>query len=420
MTHFFSKLIHALPLMIACSFASAHETHNNLMPNARFFLTPTTSNGMDALSVMGELGEKNYRGSMTYARAIDACQRIKLSGEYLAQKLDYDFSSGHAKRWVSQVGVGSAYQYVLRHSVFQSIDADLGYAHAFNRHLRTKHPVHHGRETIVKRRIAGSDSIFSYLGTTLELWRCGYLSFGANYDSVAYHRTIQHKTHARGIGGTLIFSQQFAKNFNVAVESQLRQPFFFYQALINWSHRFSDWEVTCGLYGNYTDGRHHLPNVATVGVQLGFKFGGRAVDCCRKAASSTPPQNCRTERFCDLANWASEPAIYVPVVLAIADQKTEIIPQPSCSAPTTSTPIPNMVFQNGGTYSVDVSGFFSSSAPLMFSQTGLPPGSSIDPTTGVISGIKLADNTTHTITVTATSICGSSSQTFNILYANIE
>lgn len=417
--NFLFRLIRALSLVIACSFASAYATDNHLMPIAQFFLTPTTSNGTDALSVLGEVGAENFRGSMTYGRAIDSCQRIKLSGEYLTQRLKYDFQSGHAKRWVSQVGIGGAYQYHLRHSAFQSVDADIAYAHAFNRRLQKKHLFHH-EESMLKRRIAGSDSIFSYLGTTLGLWRCGFLSAGVNYDHVAYHRTLQHKTFAQGFGGTLEFRQQFAKNFNLSLVSQLRQPFFFYQAMINWNHRFTDWEVTCGLYGNYTDGKHHLPNVATVGVQLGFKFGGKASDCCRKTSKTTP--SCRTELFCDLANWTSKPAIYSPVVLAIADQKENIIVQSiaTCTSATSSTPIPNMIFEFSGPYSVDVSGFFSSSLPLTFSQTGLPPGSSIDPATGVISGTKLADNTTHTITVTATSQCGTTSQTFAISYLNIE
>ncbi len=396
--------------------AFADGPQNNLLPNARLFLTTATPSGSDALGILGEAGPRNFRGNLTYGRAITPCQRIKLSGEFLAQRLKYDFLSGVGHRWIPQAGVGGAYQYVIDHSFFQSLDADVAYSHAFSRDLPEKTVFIGGRAFSLKRRVAGSDGIFSYLGLSLGLWRCGYLFLGANYDRVLYHRVLENKTHAQGFGGSAEFKQQFAKEVHLSLEAQLRQPFFFYQALLNWTRRFSCWEIDCGLYGNYTKGRHHLPNVAAAGIQIGFKFGGRNFDCC----CEREPVRCRGELYCDLSNWIVRPAIYSPVVLAISDQKTAPMSQAVCTSVTTSTPIPNMVFIDGGPYSVDVSGFFHSDLPLTFSQTGLPPGSSIDPVTGVISGTKLADNTNHTITVTATSECGSASETFNILYANIE
>lgn len=408
--------------LLASTFVFAN-THNNLMPNARLFLAPATQNNTDALSVMGEVGPRNFRGNITYGRAIDPCQRYKLSGEYLTQRLNYHFKSGDAKRWVSQVGIGGSYQYLLKHSRFQSIDADLAYAHAFHRDLHKKHIFEHGQIEILKRRIASSDSIFSFLGTTLELYKCSFLSFGVNYDFVLYHRVFQHKVQARGFGGTAKYQQQFAKHFNWSLEAELRQPFFFYQTLINWNHRFSCCNLNVGLYGNYTNGRKHLPNAAAVGIQLGLSFGGKFSSCCRQEEKpvSSSQQECREFFFCDLANWVKEPAFYSPIVLVIADQKERVIPVARrCTSAPTSIPIPDIVLVVGGSYSVDVSGFFSSTAPLTFTATGLPPGSSIDPTLGIISGDNPGDNVNRTITVTATSECGSTSQTFHIFYGNIE
>ncbi len=417
---FFKRFAQCLFLII-CGSAFAGDTQNNLMPNARFFLTPVTASDTDAFSAMGEIGPRNYRANATYARSINPCQRFKLSAEYLTQRLKYDFKSGDVKRWVNQVGVGGAYQYILNHPAFQSIDADLAYAHAFHRNLRSKHIFFHDQQARLKRRIAGSDSILSYLGTTIELWHCAFISVGANYDSVAYHRIFRQKTHAQGFGGSGHFTQQLGKSFHFGVDAEFRQPFHFYGATFDWRHYFSDWSLTCGLYGNYTNGRRHLPNVAAFGIQIGFAFGGKNIRCCHINPETAALRDCKTQQNCDLASWAVKPAIYLPVVLAIADPKVQTPSGPvSCSAPPTSIPIPNMVFSGGGPYSVDVSGFFSSQTPLTFSQTGLPAGSTIDPSTGVISGNRLGDNTTHTITVTATNACGSTSQTFTILYANIE
>lgn len=103
----------------------------------------------------------------------------------------------------------------------------------------------------------------------------------------------------------------------------------------------------------------------------------------------------------------------MPVVLAIADSKlTTQVPVKTCSLPT-STTIPNQTFFSGDPFSFGVSSSFSSSLPLTYSATGLPPSVSIDPNTGIISGVvTTAIDLTFNVVVTATSSCGSTSQPF--------
>lgn len=401
MTRFLSKV---LPVFIfASSFAAAEQTHNNLLPNFQFFFNPALSEGTDAFSFMGELGTKNLRGNATYGRSFAKCQRFKLSAEYLAQKLKYHFIEHTREKWVSQVGFGGSYQYLFAHSPFVGIDADLAYSHAFNRHLGTRDAIVHGQPVQERRRIAGSDAVLSYLGTTLQLWHCGFFSAGADYDWVDYHRISRKKRHVSGFGTSLGFKQQFGKSFHLALETEFRRPFNFYQTLFNWNRSYSGWALTCGIYGNYTHGKHDLPNVVAAGVQLGFTFGGKITRCCRSTSS-----DCRKRISCDLSNWVQEPAFYSPVVLAIADRKVTLNSALSNCPPPTSVAIP-LLDTNANPYSINVGGFFSSSRPLTFTATGLPPGSTINPTTGVISGPNPQDGI-HAVTVTATSVCGSISQ----------
>lgn len=391
-------------LLISCIYCSLQASHNNILaPNVELSLTPTSISDGDygAFSLFSELGAKNLRGGATYGICFSNYQRFKLSGEYLAQKLHYGFHPGHASKWVSQYALGGAYQYLLPESAFKTIDFGASYSHAFRRHISKT------------RSIAGSDAAASYLGSTVELWKCAYLAAAANYDYVKYHRHFRSPELANGWGGSASLTQQLPKNLTLVLTSELRKPFYFYEANLSWNRQFDNWGVTCGLYGNYTDGKHGLPNVTAAGIQLGFSFGGSSRQCCRPYATddSSWSGDCYSRTFCDLGNWVSTPAVSLPVVLAIADPSTA-----ACTAATTSSPIPTQFASAiGGVVDIQTAPFFQSSSPLTFSATGLPGPTSINPSTGEITG---TTGRSAVITVTATSVCGSSSQTFNLVLPN--
>ncbi|HXF28409.1 MAG TPA: Ig domain-containing protein, partial [Chlamydiales bacterium] len=85
----------------------------------------------------------------------------------------------------------------------------------------------------------------------------------------------------------------------------------------------------------------------------------------------------------------------------------------TCTPPT-STTIPDQTFSAFfPPVLFPVAGFFQSTLPLTFSAIGLPPDLIIDPITGIISGTATVFGT-FDVTVTATSSCGSTSQSFTI------
>ncbi|HSX26411.1 MAG TPA: Ig domain-containing protein [Chlamydiales bacterium] len=396
-------------LFIALLFAQSFIGSDNiLLPNIQLYLTPSTSD-YGTFSFLGELGAKNFRGSGTYGVYFTPCQRIKFTGEFLTQKLHYHFSSHGQSKWNSQYALGGEYQYLLPSSAFQSIDLGGYYSHAFNKHISAT------------RRIAGSDAGSCYFGTTVKLTNYAYLSADANYDYVNYHRHLQDRKVASGWGGSFGFVQCFSNDITLNFEAEFRRPFFFYEGILNWNRRFTNWDLNCGIYGNFTDGKEGLPNVIAGGFQIGFSFGGCDTPCCRTSSCDCQPctapislcncqpvsceDDCNRRLYCDLASWVMTPAVYVPVVQAISDSAT-------CALPT-STTIPFQVAEGGGPFSFATGGFFSSTTPLTFSATGLPAGLSINPSTGLISGtIGFAGST---VTVTATNACGSTSQSFLIL-----
>ena len=85
----------------------------------------------------------------------------------------------------------------------------------------------------------------------------------------------------------------------------------------------------------------------------------------------------------------------------------------SC-VPPTSTTISNHSYGKSVSVTLDISPFFHSASTLTYSATGLPPGLSIDSSTGVISGTTNTTVADYSVTVTGTNSCGSTSQTFTI------
>jgi hypothetical protein len=391
------SMLRFILLFLAGSLAFASD--NVLMPNLQLNLTPPTSS-YGAISFLGEVGSKNFRGSGTYGAYITSCQRFKVTGEFLTQKINFSFPTEKENKWVSQYAVGGEYQYILPSSPFQSIDLGGYYSHAFKK----------GIDAL--SRIAGSDGGSGYLGTTVKLWNCAFFSLDINYDHVKYHRHFQSDKLANGWGSSGSLVQLLPKDLSFKLDAELRRPFFFYEGSLNWNRNYSNWGVNCGVYANYTQGKEGLPNIVAGGLQLGFSFGGKADPCCRRAATVDPSSpsyqssDCGQQLYCDLTNWVRTPSVYVPIVQVIPDSNFGVcIPPTSSSIPDQSAPLnTNAHF--------DVSGFFYGSAPLTYVAINLPAGLSINASTGVISGII---HTGSTATVTATNGCGSTSQTFSIV-----
>lgn len=373
-------------------------TENNLAPTVKVIFNLPPMGDSNAFSLLGEFGRKNIRGSGTYGVYINRCNRLKFTGELLLQDLRYHFNDGSQKKWVTQYAVGGAYQYLFLHDLVQSIDFSAAFAHAFSRNVTTT--------SVFPARIASTDAVLSSLGSTINLWDCGYFSYALNYDYVKYLRRYENKRLSSGFGASLNYLQYIPHDFTLDLSAEFRRPFYYYSGLLNWHHDFLKWGLDCGVYVNYTNGRRGVPNALVGGLQLGFTFGSDSKRCCRSAPSQQTPSftnRCQTDAFCSLSTWAASPAIYMPMVLAIKDQQ-------SCQAPT-STAIPNQTVSTN--FSFATAPYFTSLTPLTFSASGLPATAAINPSSGIISGLGVASGT-YTVTVTASNACGSTSQTFTL------
>lgn len=393
-------------LLWVCSL-SADTSHNALMPNFRATLAPSNVGDFGAVAFMGEFGERNIRASGTYGRYFTSCQRFKITGEYLTQHLKYDFKDHDERKWVMQHAIGGEYQILLYDCWVQRIDLGASYSHACSHKLHSK-PI--GGARWLKRHIAGSDGGYGFIGTTSKLWCGAQLSLKGDYDYVKFHRKYESDKTINGVGLSTQFTQQFATNYALTLKADFRRVFNFYEASLNYHGLLNDCGINCGLFGNYTDGRNGIPDVATCGIALNFHWDACGRSCC---STDTCCGDCYASP-CDPCSWVSTPAVYMPVVLAIRDQKTITIVEPSPCTPPTSSSIGRQFFPSGLPVFFDTSSFFTSTLPLTYSATNLPQGLSIDPTTGIISGTPQQVFGVFDVTVTATSTCGSTSQTFEI------
>ena len=308
-----TKLLRSIFLITACS-SSLFAARNTLAPNLKFDFTLPEMGDYNSFSFLGEVGLKNIRGDGTYGVYFNPRHRIKFTGELLLQDLTYHFIDELKDRWMTQYSVASEYQYLLLHDLVQSIDFNVSYAHAFHRGVSVTTPE--------VARIAGSDAILSSLGSTINLWDCGYFSYALTYDYIKYHRSYEHPKLASGVGAVLRYNQYLPLGFSLGGEADFRRPFYYYSGQIDWHGDFSSCAVTVGGYVNYTNGRASLPNALAAGLRLSVAIGPAKLVSGRCGRSQEPESftdHCRGSAFCNLANWSSVP-LSMPMVFAIADE----------------------------------------------------------------------------------------------------
>jgi hypothetical protein len=340
-----------------------------------------------AVSFLGEAGYRSLRGGGTYGTYFANCHRIKVSGEYLTQKLT--FKHTNKAKWASMYAFGGEYQWLLPRSAFQNVDLGATYAHSIQKH-----------------GVASSDGVFTYAGTTVRVWKCGYLSANANYDYIKCYQKRGSNEVISGWGGSARLVQMFAQDFSFTLGTDIRRPFNYYEAAIDWNHFYTPVGISCGLFGSYTDGKKGLPNIATGGIRLSLSFGTRKENCCREVID-----DCSARAFCDVSEWVAVSSVRVPVIPTVASTPKAAGP---CAAPT-SRGIPKFTVGIGPPTVYPVGYAFTSSEPLTFTISndgGVPAAANltIDPVTGVITVNFAPPMNTYTITVTATSRCGSTSQ----------
>lgn len=367
----------------------------------------TNSLSTDAAASLGvEAGPRNYRVDGTVGFNLSNCQRLKLTGEYLRQDIDYSFATGVAREWMQQGAGGLDYQQHLTANGLNYIDLIGYYSHAPSKTLDpvTGNYLTNDSDLISYtnlRRIAGSNAYGFSPTVTLNPWCGGQASLALNYDNVHYDNHCGPEQQSDGFGGTVTLNQQLGPNIQFNASAGIRAPFNAYQAGIRYAlpHR----NLSVGIIGSYTDGRDNLPNTSLAGIEVTYI-----------ADKTNSTRNQFNNRPASIAAWTQQPAVYMPQVLAIAENCLSLTTLAPCVPPAFSGTIESQTITGGSFVSIPTALFFSGTN-LGFSAVNLPPDLTINPSTGLISGIMGTASSGINIVVTATNGCGSAqSNAFNL------
>jgi hypothetical protein len=421
------KKLSGLALVLAGSLLVGSIAFSSPVPNTTTPLTdvgPTIKASFtnrlvenNAYSLQGELGARNLRFNVTYGWKFTERQRLKVTGEYLWQYINYSFFSGNTNTWMSQVAVGVNYQLDLAPQNFLRPQLDIGVygSHApskalgnINGELNNQGSPYNYTD---ERRVAGSNARGASPGVTVVPWRGAKLTTILNYDHVHYnvkYNTLEND--ADGLGGTINYTQAITDCIDLGLTASVRQPFNYYSAnlLFNRVPMLGVWNV--GVFADYVNGKNTLPDTYNFGVTANYTLDQSRDDCA-------PP--IRPRRISDLdpdmLAYVAKPAVYMPQVLAIPDNKTvpncalngvQYIGPAAPGLPLQTTPFtfafaplftgPNLVY----------------SLAIAAGSGGSPADFTINPTTGVLGYAGRAGGGIYAMQVSAANACGSSSVTF--------
>jgi hypothetical protein len=267
-----------------------------------------------AFSFSGEAAVENLRASGTFGWEIFDNHHLKFSLEYLWQELDYAFFAGNNNGNVTQGAVGADYWYEVPTSSFlkPSLTLNAFYSTAGNVRITTLSGQFVNNAGVTQsytnvQSVTGSNASGLSPGINIHPWWGTEAGLNLNYDRVHYNTHNQVSPNVRGMGGTVYLKQYLTDHLAVEGSAANRKPFNFYEAALAWnaSPCSNPWSLKLGA--SYTKGKNTLPSSYNLGLIFDY-----FVDAA--------PQF-RNDVHIDGAflHWMAKPAVYMPEVLAIAD-----------------------------------------------------------------------------------------------------
>jgi hypothetical protein len=309
---------------LCASFACAASIPNTDNPTSALGPTLRTSftgllTDTSGYSFAGEVSPYQYRLSATYGWNFFVSHQFKFTGEFVQQRINYAYFAGDEHHYETQGAFGGNYMFdIYRASIYRpqfDLSAYYSYSGADSLDMTSGTFINTSglpQNFMVMQRASGSIATGVSPGVSARFWRGNRTGIALNYDDVRYTLKYQPSYNVSGAGATLQISQLFTESFGIDAKLGVRKPFNYYQANIGWDKlpHYPNWALK--LNGAYVAGKSGLPSTYNLMLAADY-FLDR--DC-----DATELDRSRNE----LLGWIAKPAVYMPQVLGVADQRTVI------------------------------------------------------------------------------------------------
>lgn len=249
-------------------------------------------------------GANEQRANITLGHQFNPHQQIKLTYEYLAQNLPFDFASGSVNEWVNQNAFGAAYRYLFTNQILRSIELNGYYIHANNKDLSEVIYYQNNDAYLNLRHIAGGAEETVTTSITLSPLRQVLLSLGGGYSHLVYDTTYEDNQN------TTTLAYNAGLDFLISSRTKLSAGIVNSAAETDSSIKFSQIlpaHIEAAVTGQYSQGQAGQPNSSS--VTLAFAY---------PVISYTMAAN---DSLGALKTWVQKPVVHATRVLAIKDEK---------------------------------------------------------------------------------------------------
>lgn len=297
------------PLSISTTYSRLY----GIIFNGRY----TQAIGRDnAFSLLLQGGAKQRRANITWDYLINKNQRVKLSIERLWQRMTFNFTSGNLQQWMAQNAYGGDYEYRLNKGWLNDINLGAYYSDANSKNLS---PIIYNNQGVFYenlRHIAGGTDKVIDAGVDLIPTDKTKIGLKINYENLHFDTRYNHSNeNDEGLGFSITLQQILTKHIQLKLLANDQQSSDRYGATLAFllpSPHGSSLELDLNTQHNI--GHDELPNDNTYGIGLDYRWGLGNNDQDQFTID-------RDFNSTTLVNWAKTPAVDMPQVLAIKDEK---------------------------------------------------------------------------------------------------
>ncbi|MBS0350906.1 MAG: hypothetical protein JSR33_06950 [Proteobacteria bacterium] len=270
-------------------------------------------------------GLNERRANVTLGYALTPQQQIKLTYEYLAQNLPFDFSTGTVNQWVNQNAFGGAYRYLLNNGIVRALELYGTYTKANSKDLSSIEMYTDNQLTDIDyRRIAGGTEATTGGAVTLTPFQNTILKLGAGYSTLSFANKWSSSDTNSVLAYDAEISQLLTPTLMVSGGVGNTASGSTYTAKIS---KILPWSLEGSLTGQYMATTNDIPGSTSVTASLSYP--------APKAYT-----NVFTQNIGNIKQYVQQPVIYNTRVLARAEEKKVSVQiQPSQTIPAQTVPV---------------------------------------------------------------------------------